>query len=309
MIDAGLIALARAAIAPHITRTPIVRSGALYLKNETVQPTGSFKVRGALYALKTTLASGPISEVVAASTGNHGAAVAWAGTLLGVPARIFLPERPNPVKAARIRELGATLVETGRDLSAAIDAAAAYVAKTSAFLLDDSSSPDIPAGPATIGVEILEDVPGAAEVFVPMGDTALIRGVASALRLHTHPIRIVGVVAEMAPAYYLSWKSGIVTETASADTIADGLAVRRPLAPNVAAIRALLDDVVAVSEDEMLETIARIRAETGILAEPSGAAAPAAAYRGARGPVTVALVTGGNIPPEVERRLPIIRVS
>ena len=321
-IDAGMIAAARAAIAPYLERTPVVRveaAGALgrtiYLKNESVLPTGSFKVRGAIHGLKAACSRGIVSEVVAASTGNHGAAVAYAGKLLGVSVRIFLPEHPNPVKAARIREFGAVLVETGRDLTDAIDAAQEYVTSAGALFLDDASSPEIPAGTATIAAEILEDVPDVDEVYVPMGDTALIRGVASALRLASRRIRIVGVVAETAPAYYLSWRSGQVTETATADTIADGLAVRRPLAANVTAIRNLVDDVVTVSEREMLEAIAWVRAAAGILAEPSGAASVAAviatgsaesegtAQRAA--PVTVALVTGGNISPDVERQLAI----
>jgi threonine dehydratase len=321
-IDAGMIAAARAAIAPYLDRTPMVRIDAvgapertIYLKDETVLPTGSFKVRGAIYALKAACSGGIVTEAVAASTGNHGAAVAYAARLLGVSARIFLPEHPNPVKAGRIRELGAVLVETGSDLTDAIDAAEEYVTSAGAFFLHDASSLEVPAGAATIGAEILEDVPDVDEVYVPMGDTALIRGVASALRLGSRRIRIVGVVAEAAPAYYLSWKSGQVTETATADTIADGLAVRRPLASNVAAIRALVDDVVSVSEREMLQAITRVRAATGILAEPSGAAAVAAVIAGrpagvggAAGravPVTVALVTGGNISPEVERQLAI----
>ena len=321
-IDAGVIAAARAAIAPYLERTPVVRieaAGApgrpLYLKNETVLPTGSFKVRGAIHALKAALGREAVTEVVAASTGNHGAAVAYAGKLLGVPARIFLPEHPNPVKAGRIRDLGAVLVEAGHDLTDAIDAAEEYVASAGAFFLHDASSPSIPIGTATIGAEILEDVPDVDVVYVPMGDTALIRGVASALRLAPRRLRIVGVVAETAPAYYLSWKSGHVTETATADTIADGLAVRRPLAPNVTAIRALVDDVVTVSEREMLQAIVWMRAAAGILAEPSGAASVAAVLAGRSAgartpdqrpyPVTVALVTGGNISPEVERQLAI----
>ncbi len=153
-IDAGMIAAARAAIAPYLERTPVVRvdaAGALarpiYVKNETVLPTGSFKVRGAIHALKAACARGTVTEVVAASTGNHGAAVAYAGTLLGVPARIFLPQHSNPVKAGRIRELGAVLVETGRDLTDAIDAAEEYAMSAGAFFLHDASSPRFPPAP------------------------------------------------------------------------------------------------------------------------------------------------------------------
>jgi threonine dehydratase len=163
-----------------------------------------------------------------------------------------------------------------------------------------------------MGAEILEDLPDVATAYVPMGDTALIRGVASALRCSPRRIRIGGVAADAAPAYCLSWKSGQVIETATAETIADGLAVRRPLAANVAAIRALVDDVVTVSDRDMLEAITWLRGVTGIVAEPSGAASVAAVIAAARAgsgaaggaaPVTVALVTGGNISPEVEAQL------
>lgn len=303
---------ARALLAHYLERTPLIRADSLstpdravYLKNETVLPTGSFKVRGAIYALSVHLAGGAVREVVAASTGNHGAAVALAGQLLGVPARIFLPCDSNPVKVARIREFGATLVEAGMDLSAAIDAAGEYVARTGAFFLHDASDPDIPIGTATIGAEILEELPSLDAAYCPMGDTALIRGVASALRLAARPIHIVGVVAAGAPAYYLSWNAGAVIETESVHTVADGLAVRRPLPENVSSIRQLVDEVVTVTEREMIDAIWLLRAREGILAEPSGAAALAALLRDeTRRGTCVALVTGRNISPDVERRLP-----
>ena len=308
IIDAGRIALARMQLAQYFDPTPIVRSESLstpdhavYLKNETVLPTGSFKVRGAIHALKTELTRGPVREMVAASTGNHGAAVAFAAKLLGVPARIFLPRGSNPVKVARIHEQGAILVEVGVDLSAAIDAASDYVAQSGAFFLHDASNANIPVGTATIGAEILDQLPTIDTAYVPMGDTALIRGVASALRQSSRAIRIVGVVAAAAPAYYLSWKAGEVVETASARTIADGLAVRRPLASNVASIRQLVDDVVTVTECEMLDAIVLLRSAERIVAEPSGAAGLAALRRDkARLGTCVALITGGNISPEVE---------
>src|SRR5262249_12055565 len=134
------IAHARSLLSRHFEITPLVRAESLsrpgcdvYLKNETVLPMGSFKVRGAIYALSVTLGRRAIHEVIAASTGNHGAAVAFAGRLLGLPVRIFLPDNPNPVKAARIREEGAAIVEAGIDLTTAIDAAREYSARTGAF--------------------------------------------------------------------------------------------------------------------------------------------------------------------------------
>jgi len=304
------LAAARARLAEYFEPTPLVRATALatggraiYLKNETVLPTGSFKVRGALYALSVRLERAAVNEVVAASTGNHGAAVAFAARMFGVPARIFLPTASNPAKVARIREFGAAIIEGGTDLSAAIDAAEVYADREGAFFLHDAREPDIPTGTATIGAEILEQLEqiGPTDaVYIPMGDTALIRGVASALRQAPHRIHIVGVVAEQAPAYYLSWKAGAVVETATAVTIADGLAITRPLAPNVAAIRELLDDVVMVSEQEMLDAIGLLRTREGIQAEPSGAASVAALLRDAprTGPC-VAIVTGRNISPGI----------
>jgi len=278
----------------------------LYLKLEHELPTGSFKVRGAVHSLRVNLARRDVGEVVAASTGNHGAAVAYAGRLLGVPATIFLPASPNPVKAARIRELGATLVETGSDLSAAIDAARAYAASKHAFFLHDAEDADIPDGTAQIGREIVEQLPAAGAIYVPMGDTALIRGVAAGAKSLQPRIRIIGVVAANAPAYYLSWTSGTTIGTASANTIADGLAVNRPLPPNVDAIRRLVDEVMQVSEAEMLGAIARLHDGEQITAEPAGAAATAAWLKEREAaPISVALVTGQNIAPDISQRVGI----
>ena len=291
--------------------TPLVRAASLstagrdaYLKNETVLPTGSFKVRGALHALRACLARQPIGEVIAASTGNHGAAVAWAARSAGVGATIFVPEHANPLTVARIRELGAQLVETGADLSAATDAAYAYADRTGAFFLHDAADPDVPAGTAQIGEEIVAQQPAVTRIYVPMGDTALIRGVASAARRAKPSVTIVGVAAANAPAYLLSWQQGRVVETETALTIADGLAVRRPLMQNVTAIRALVDEVQAVTEAEMLAAIGHLRREEAITAEPAGAAAVAAYLKdGSASAVNVLLVTGANIAPAVAARV------
>ena len=291
--------------------TPLVRASSLggagrevYLKNETVLPTGSFKVRGALHSLQTNLERLAIGEVIAASTGNHGAAVAWAAQSAGVRATIFVPEHPNPVKAARIRDLGARLVEIGADLSAAIDAAYEYAERTGAFFLHDATDPDVPAGTAQIGAEIIAQQPAVTRIYVPMGDTALVRGVASAAKRAKPSVTIVGVVAANAPAYLLSWQQGRTVETSTAETIADGLAVRRPLAPNVQAIRDLVDEVHAVTEMEMLAAIGHLRRHEAITAEPAGAAATAAFLKDpSASAVNVLIVTGANIAPDVAARV------
>jgi threonine dehydratase len=290
----------RLAAAPSLSRAADQN---VYLKLETELPTGSFKARGALYSLQVNLARREIREVVASSTGNHGAAVAYAAKLLKIPAVIFLPENPNPVKRKRIADLGAKIVEQGQDISDAFDGAVSYAQAEGVFLLNDATDPDLPAGPATIALEILEQLPETSQIYVPMGDTALIRGIGAAAKQISPGIRIVGVQAERAPSYFLSWKQDRVVTTESCNTIADGLATRTPVTENVKAIRELVDDVQLVSEEDMLDAVRHLLLEEHVVAEPSGAAA-AAAFLNARSfePGNIVLiVSGANIPSEVLR--------
>jgi threonine dehydratase len=186
-------------LARYLPRTRLVAARSLqkdlkqkvFLKLESELPTGSFKVRGALYALHVNLQRQSIREVVASSTGNHGAAVAYAATELGVRARIFLPENCNPVKKSNIERLGAEIVEKGAiDLAGAFEAAADYARKSGAFFLNDADDPDLPAGPGTIACEILQSAPEVDSIYVPMGDTALIRGVAESARQISGKVRL-----------------------------------------------------------------------------------------------------------------------
>ncbi len=181
----------------------------VHLKLETELPTGSFKVRGAFYALAERMKKGGVREVVASSTGNYGAAVAYAAKEFGIGARIFLPVNCNPVKRGRIEALGAAIVESGGgDLASASELAAEYAKQPGVFFLNDATDVDLPAGPATIACEILEQLPKPTAIFVPIGDTALIRGMAAAADQIAPQVKIIGVQAEGAPAYYLSWKEG-----------------------------------------------------------------------------------------------------
>src|SRR6516165_1186359 len=266
LLTGYLTAPTRLAPAPSLSRTTGRR---VYLKLETDLPTASFKVRGALYALAKNLQKEPVREVVASSTGNHGAAVAYAANLLGVKATIFLPENCNPVKRERIASLGATIVERGKDISDAFEEVARYAQDHGAYLLNDATDEDLPAGPGTIGCEILEQLPSVSTIFVPMGDTALIRGIAAAAKQISPAVRMVGVQSEKAPAYYLSWKKGEAVCTETCDTIADGLSTRVTVPANVRAIRQLVDEVILVSDRQMLDAIARLLFEEQVWAEPS----------------------------------------
>ncbi len=291
----------RLVAAPSLTRA---LGAPVSLKLESELPTGSFKPRGAIWALATRMSREPVREVVASSSGNHGAAVALAASLLQISATIFLPTNPNPVKRRRIAELGARIVEVGAiDLTGAA-AAADHAAERGAFFLNDATDPDLPAGPATIALEILERAPDTAAIFVPIGDSALIRGVAAAARRLRPRIRVIGVQPEKAPCYYLSWKQGRAVPTDSCDTIADGLATRVPQPQSVSALATVVDEIVLVSEDQLLAAVKHLLIEEHIVAEPSGAATTAAALAaGALREPTVLLVTGGNLAPELLPRV------
>jgi threonine dehydratase len=296
----------------HLPVSRLVRARALstiantevYLKLESDLPTGSFKPRGAFYALSLNIGHRSIREVTASSTGNHGAAVAFAARLLRIPATIFLPANPNPVKRANIEALGAKIVEVGGDdLSAGFDEANAYSRGDGIYFLNDATDPDLPAGPGTIALEIFDQLPSVDTIVVPIGDTALIRGVAAISKQLSAKIRIIGVQAERAPAYFLSWKQGRAVSTETCDTIADGLATRVTEADNVQAIHELVDEVVLVSEDEMLAAIRHLVLDEHFIAEPAGAAATAALLHAKfqYGRHVVALITGANINPNVLR--------
>jgi threonine dehydratase len=282
---------------------------AVHLKLETSLPTGSFKPRGALYALAKSLARRPVEEVTASSTGNHGSAVAFAAKTLGVPATIFLPSNPNPVKRRKISDLGARIVESGEaDLAGAFREASAYSCRPGVYFLNDATDAEVPVGTATIGLEIAEQVPDVSIIYVPMGDTALVRGVAAAIKQLIPKVIVIGVQAERAPSYFLSWKEGRVVSTDTCETCADGLATRTPELENVKVIRELVDDVVLVSEDQMRQAIAGLYKKEGVLAEPAGAAATAAflASSPRDGGCAVLLVTGANISDDVKKQAGVI---
>lgn len=303
-ISPAQVAHARELLRRHFPPTRLAAAPSLgpdvYLKLETELPTGSFKVRGALVALSRRLERGPVSEVIASSTGNHGAAVAYAARLLGVPATIFVPSQVNPTKRERIVDAGARIVEEGRDIADAFVRASAYATRDGVHFLNDATDPDLPAGPATIACEILEQLPATRTMYVPVGDTALIRGMATAAKQASPDVRMIGVQASGAPSYYLSWKEGQPHPTQTCATIADGLATRTPEEANVRAIRDLVDEMALVSDEEMLAAIRHLLLQEHVVAEPAGAAATAAFMqrRSTTGP-TVLLVSGANVALEV----------
>ena len=294
-------------IAPHIAETPLIRSELLsraleadiWVKNETVGPIASFKLRGALTHLLRV--GKDLKGAVTSSTGNHGQGVAYAARLLGVPADIFLPAVNNPVKRAMIEAFGATLHEVGEDIDAAKDAARDFAAREGLEFIDDGESIDMMDGAGTVGLECVERLDGIDWMFVPMGAATLFTGVAAALKAQQPDCKRVAVQAKGAPAMVESFHARRAVE-APIDTVADGLACRIPATRALAGLIALADDAMTVSDEAMLKAVRSIAECAHVLVEPSGAAALAGAWErrtDIRGQRVVLLLSGANIAHDV----------
>jgi len=274
--------------------TPLERwHDGVYLKREDAHELGAFKWRGALPVLERWG-----GEVVTASTGNHGAATAWAAKRLGLRATVFVPEEASAAKLALIRAQGADLRHAGADFDEAKDAARAFAAEHGVHFFEDGADDAQLDGYAAIGREILEqlDEPPAA-VIVPLGNGALLAGVSRGLG---GAARVVGVAAEEAPVMVESWRAGHVVESDRCATMADGLAVRVAIPLAVDWVKEAADELLLVSEDALRQSVTRYW-EAGIRAEPSAAAALAALPRVPERPV-VLIVTGRNIDDELLER-------
>ena len=265
----------------HLRPTPLQRSRALssvarcqvFLKLESVQPIRSFKLRGALNKLSRLTAAGPVDSVITASAGNHGMGVAYAAAEFGVKATVFVPENANPLKVEAIRALGATVVHAGRQYSEAFDAALAEKARTGAALIHAYDDPDVIAGQGTVGLEIIEDLPDVDVAVVGIGGGGLIGGVALYLKSKRPSVRVIGVEPVGADSMKRSLDAGRVETLDRIDTIADGLAASAPSQLTFHLAQGLVDEVVTVSDAEMLVAIRRLFALEHLLAEPAGAAA------------------------------------
>ncbi len=300
---------ARRDIGPWIAESPLVRSELLsralaadvWLKNETVGPIASFKLRGALtHMLRATGLTGAVTS----STGNHGQGVAYGARLLGVPAHIFLPARNNPLKRAMIKAFGATVHEVGDDIDAAKAAARTFAAERGFEFVDDGESLDMMEGAGTVGLECAERLDAIDWIFVPMGAATLFTGVATAVKNRNPDCRAVAVQAKGAPAMVESFHARRAVEL-PIETVADGLACRIPASRALAGLIALADDAMTVSDEAMLRAVRSIAECAHVLVEAAGAAALAGAWarrHEIRGATVVLILSGANIPHDVLTR-------
>ena len=290
-------------IRPHVRRTPVIRTdaaefglppGPLLFKMEQMQHSGSFKARGAFANL--LLRQVPAAGVVAASGGNHGAAVAYAAGRLGVAATVFVPGITSPAKAGRIRAYGATLVVGGERYADALAASEVHAADTGALPLHAFDQPETLLGQGTVGQEMQEDAPELDTVLVAVGGGGLIGGIAA---WYAGAARVVGVEPEGAPTLHAAFAAGQPVDAPAGSVAADSLAPRQvgQIMFGIAR-RFVAPEVVLVSDDHIRAAQAALWSALRVVAEPGGAAAFAALlsgrYQPAAGERVGVLVCGAN---------------
>jgi threonine dehydratase len=293
-------------IGSFVARTPTYysvvfsqRTGAeVYLKLECFQPVGVFKIRGAVNKICSLPPSELKKGLVTSSSGNHGVAVAYAAKIYGTKAVVVVPENAVKEKVEAIETYGAEVVKYGKDYDEAYSKALEIQKKTGITFVHPFNDSLVIAGQGTVGLELLEDVPDLNTIIVPIGGGGLISGISVAAKTLNPNIRMVGVQPEGAPAVYRSWKAGKIVEVDSVNTVADGLAARKPLDLTFRIIKKYVDDILLVTEQEIGEAVLALLHEAHILAEPSGAASLAALlskYNPKPEEKVAVIVSGANI--------------
>jgi threonine dehydratase len=270
----------------------------LWVKHENHTPIGAFKLRGGLVYLDDLRRRQPeVRGVITATRGNHGQSIAYAAARLGLAATIVVPHGNSAEKNRAMTAFGGTLVETGHDFQTAYEFAAERAAAERLHLVR-TFAPALVRGVATYGLELFRAVPALDVVYVPIGQGSGICGVIAAREVLGERAEVVGVVAAGAPAYALSFAAGRAVKTNSADTLADGLAVRVPDEAALALIRRYAARILTVSDAEIRHAMRVLYSDTHNLAEGAGAAALAGALQERTqlvGKRVAVVLSGGNI--------------
>ena len=282
----------------------------LYLKLENLQPIGAFKLRGAYNKVASLTDEERRRGVISYSSGNHAQGVAYAARTLGVKAIIVMPGNAPKNKLTATAALGAEVVAVGPSSEERRLRAEELAAEHGYVIVPPYNDERIIAGQGTVGLEILEDLPAVETVLVPVGGGGLISGVSAAIKLTNPKVRVIGVEPELAGDARASLRAGhIVTYSAEqvTQTVADGLRTQSIGAINFEHIRAYVDDIVTVKEDEIRQAMHALSGNSKTVAEPSGAVATAAfLFHASELPpaqIHVAVISGGNIDPATLRVL------
>lgn len=288
------IAQTRETIAPFIRCTPVIDAEGMAIKLESMQHAGSFKTRGAFANLLSR--SIPAAGVVAASGGNHGAAVAYAAMTRGVPCKIFVPIVSSPAKIARIREYGADLEVGGNRYADALEASRAYAQSSGALEVHAFDSLETLLGQGTLGAEFEEQYGRIDTMLVAVGGGGLIGGVAA---WYAGRATIVAVEPEGAPTLARALEAGVPVDAPAESVANDSLAPKRVGAMTFEIARRYVERSILVSDDEILAAQDALWNRLRIVAEPGGCAAVAAVlskkYRPKRGERVAVVVSGGNM--------------
>jgi threonine dehydratase len=313
----GIDAIREAAVTLRgvATRTPLVPFGRAeerrFLKAESLQPIGAFKIRGAYVAVASLSDEERRQGVITYSSGNHAQGVARAARLLGAPAVVVMPSDAPALKRARVEADGAEVVVVGPSSDERQQVAEELAARRGLAIIPPFDDDRIIAGQGTVGLEIVEEVPDVAAVLVPIGGGGLASGVAAAVKALAPGARLIGVEPELAADARDSLREGRIVRWSSEDvsrTIADGTRTTGLGARTFAHISRFIDDIVTVTEDEIAAGVRLAAEQSRLVAEPSGALPVAAlAFRAAEaaidgldGPI-VAVVSGGNVDPDQYR--------
>ena len=303
-VDLQDVKAARERIAAEIIRTPLVLSeaaseragGPVYLKLESLQRTGAFKVRGALNKLTTLTAEERQKGLICASSGNHGLGVAYAASRFGTRCVVVLPENANPYKVSLLEKLRAELVFYGITSDVRQQKVNQLSHEHGYTQVHPFADPVLIAGQGTAGLEILEDLSEVEEVYVPIGGGGLISGIALAIKEQRPAVRVYGVEPEYSNAMWEAVRHRRPVPLARVETIADGLAAKLTEALNLSLVQRYVDEVLLVSDRAILEATVFLLERGKVLVEPSAAASFAGLLSNTkRRGRAVAVMSGGNI--------------
>lgn len=270
----------------------------VYLKLENLQKTGSFKVRGAYNKISSLTEEEKNKGVIAASAGNHAQGVAFASTMANIPSTIVMPKGAPLTKAEATKNYGATVILYGDTFDEALEYAQELQKKTGATFVHAFDDNDIITGQGTIGVELLKQLPDLDAVICPIGGGGLISGIAAYLKQVNPNIKIYGVEAAACPSVIESLKEKKPIKVKSTETIADGIAVKRPGEKTFKMIEQYVDDIVTVDEHEISQTMLHLLERNKLLVEGSGAVSLAALLYGKlpiKDKKVVPILSGGNV--------------
>jgi threonine dehydratase len=269
----------------------------LVVKVETLNPIRSFKGRGADYFF---VRNPNLLEVICASAGNFGQGMAYAARKRGIRQTVFASVNANPLKIARMQSLGATVRLVGEDFDAAKLAAKEYAAAHGLPFVEDGRNPEFSEGAGTMGLELLRYPRPFDTLLIPLGNGAMMAGVARWVRAQAPKTQVVGVSAAGAPAMEQSWRSGTLVQTPAIATIADGIGVRIPVPEALQDLKGLVDEVLLVEDPTILQAMRLVHQHLGLVLEPSGAVGIAAllAHPQFKGQRVATLLCGGNLTEE-----------